>query len=100
MNTMHPAPLHGSTGVATPNAGRYLQQLCKHFAHARPSVFTEASGEIAFTAGTCRLVADAETLTITLSTADAVQLAELRGVIERHLVRFAFREPLQIDWQA
>lgn len=43
---------------------------------------------------------DAETLTITLSTADAVQLAELRNVIERHLVRFAFREPLQIDWQA
>jgi hypothetical protein len=38
-------------------------------------------------------------ITITLTTADAADNVRMRGVIERHLDRFAFREaPLSYEW--
>lgn len=85
--------------VATLNASRYLQQLCKHFAHKRPVTFDERSGQIDFSAGICRLGADDNTLKLALSSADDAQMAQLQDVVARHLVRFAFREELKIDWR-
>jgi hypothetical protein len=38
----------GSTAqIATPQAGRYLVQLCKHFQHKCPVTLDDASGHIA-----------------------------------------------------
>jgi hypothetical protein len=85
--------------AATPNASRYLQQLCKHFAHKRPVTFDERSGRIMFDMGECRLIADDGVLNLSLSSSDDAQMAQLQDVVARHLVRFAFREELKIDWQ-
>jgi hypothetical protein len=38
-------------------------------------------------------------LTLSLETPDATQMAQLQDVVARHLVRFAFREELQVDWR-
>ncbi|QRM57651.1 DUF2218 domain-containing protein [Sinorhizobium sp. BG8] len=86
--------------IETSNASRYLQQLCKHFAHKRPVSFDPNSGSISFTVGTCRLEASNDLLTISLESADDEQMVQLQDVVVRHLVRFAFREELHIDWQA
>jgi hypothetical protein len=41
--------------IATPRAGGYLQQLCKHFGHRIPVTFDERSGHLTFSSGECRL---------------------------------------------
>lgn len=86
--------------VATQSASRYLQQLCKHFAHKRPVTFDEHMGHIAFSSGECRLNAHDGTLTLSLTAPDDVHMVQLQDVVVRHLVRFAFREELAIDWRS
>mgnify|MGYP003349750236 CR=1 FL=1 len=44
--------------IATPLASRYLQQLCKHFAHKMKVEFTPEHGRIELRSGVC--VLDAE----------------------------------------
>jgi uncharacterized protein len=85
--------------IATPNASRYLQQLCKHFAHKIPATCDERAGEITFPRGACSLAATDGQLTISLASPDVTQMVELQDVVARHLVRFAFREDLRIAWQ-
>ena len=84
--------------IATSDGSRYLQQLCKHFRHKLAADFDEHEGRVTFPIGEVRLEADAVTLTITLTTADDERLAQLQDIVVRHLVRFAFREELTIDW--
>ena len=85
--------------ISTVSASRYLQQLCKHFAHKIPVKFDSQSGQIDFPIGICALEADSDALRLSLTTGDALQLSPLEDVVARHLLRFAFREELQIDWQ-
>jgi uncharacterized protein len=47
--------VRSAASVATPHASRYLQQLCKHFAHKRPASFDARRGRIAFAIGLCEL---------------------------------------------
>ncbi|WP_426955767.1 DUF2218 domain-containing protein [Muricoccus radiodurans] len=92
-------PFRSIAEVATPQASRYLQQLCKHFQHKRPVTFDAASGHIAFTIGDCHLTAADGALAMTATAPDVEQLAQLQDVIARHLVRFAFREDIPITWR-
>jgi hypothetical protein len=87
------------SAIPTEHASRYLQQLCKHFAHKRPVTFDEQAGEISFSVGDCRLKADGSALHIDLTAPDADDMVQLKDVVIRHLVRFAFREELAVDWQ-
>jgi uncharacterized protein len=104
MDTLAVSPLPTSGGfvattrIATPAGSRYLQQLCKHFAHKLPTTFDPTTGRIAFPLGPVRLTADAEGLEMTLDAASDEDRAKLEDVVARHLVRFAFRETLEIVW--
>ena len=84
--------------VHTTVPSRYLQQLCKHFAHRCPVTVDEVSGHIAFDAGNCHLKAAGGTLQLIATAAGDAQLEQVQDVVARHLVRFAFREELTIDW--
>ena len=89
-----------TAAVPTASASRYLQQLCKHFAHKRPVQFDKLTGVIALSAGDCRLAAQDDALVLDLTAPDAESLSRLQETVERHLVRFAFREEMRIDWRA
>lgn len=89
---------HSRADVATPRASRYLQQLCKHFAHKIPVTFDASAGQITFQGGVCRLNAEGDRLALSLDAPDPAALDRLQDVVARHLVRFAFREEMQIDW--
>ncbi len=86
--------------VATEHGSRYLQQLCKHFAHKVPATFDPAAGRIDFPIGEVALAADADGLTIRATPKDPAETEALRDVVARHLVRFAFRETLAFDWRS
>lgn len=92
--------LRAEAQVAIDQPRRYLAQLCKHFQHKLPVTLAEHDGSIAFPCGACALQATADTLVLRLDAEDAVALARLEDVVARHLARFAFRTPPQIDWVA
>ena len=99
--TEHTPDMHESTAdIATDKASRYLQQLCKHFAHKTQVSFNTSKGRISFTGGDCRLEADENRLRLSVTAPNAETLAKLQDVAARHLERFAFREDLKITWQS
>lgn len=96
--------------VPTAHASRYLQQLCKHWAHNLAVAFTPEQGTVRFPRdarganwagdGVFTMTAEAGSLLCRIDASEAGQLDGLKGAVERHLDRFAFREaPLTFDWQ-
>lgn len=96
--------------VPTAHASRYLQQLCKHWAHNLAVEFNETDGKVTFPRNargadwpgdaTLTLHAQDDALECRLETSASGQLVALKDAVARHLDRFAFREaPLTFDWQ-
>ena len=86
--------------VATEHASRYLQQLCKHWAHKFPVEFNPTHGTIDLTSlGRTVMDADATALHIVVSTDEAGSIERLESVVADHIKRFAFREELTFDWK-
>ncbi len=87
--------------IHTASAKRYLGQFCKHFAHKLPVDLAEgnATGEVTFGTGRCALEADETALSLTVKASLPEDIARLQDVVERHLLRFAFRETLAFQWQ-
>jgi uncharacterized protein len=92
--------LRSMAEVATPQARRYLAQRCKHFGHKMPTTCDAQLGHIAFPTGDCHLRADSGMQTLNLAATGKAGLEQLRDVIARHLVRFPFREDLDVAWRA
>lgn len=84
--------------IATAHASRYLQQLCKHFAHKVSVEFDAQHGRVDFPFGDCRLSADEKALTIDCETKTDEEMERVQGVVFDHLKRFAWREELEANW--
>jgi hypothetical protein len=92
--------MRSSVTILTPNARRYMIQLCKHFGHRAPATYNDREGEIVFETGKVGLRAAPETLMLCTDAAELSGVERLERVIESHLKRFAFREPeLSFDWR-
>lgn len=96
--------------VPTAHGSRYLQQLCKHWAHSLAVEGDEERGTIAFPRdargadwpadGIATLTASADALDVRIDGSTPEHREALEGVLASHLDRFAFREaPLPFDWQ-
>ncbi|MDE1906488.1 MAG: DUF2218 domain-containing protein [Rhodospirillales bacterium] len=87
--------------IPTASAKRYLGQFVSHFSHKLPALREpdNSQGEVSFTTGLCTMDADAQKLSIILNAADEAGLTRLKEIVDRHLLRFAFREELEIAWQ-
>jgi len=89
-----------TASVPTASASRYLQQLCKHWSHKLEVVFDAAHGTIRFPSGAvATLKADEAALVVTIEAPDMETREQMKGVMAKHLDRFAFREaPLLFGW--
>ena len=96
--------------LATPHASKYLQQLCKHWAHNLEVTFDPQSGRVVFPrdarganwpgAAVVTFAAAVDALDCRIEASEAGQLEGLQGAVARHLERFAFREaPLTLSWK-
>ena len=84
---------------ATPHASRYLQQLCKHFAHKVEVAYSPGEGTAMLPPGPAKMRATADNLRIEITGPDTEALERARFIIDSHLVRFAHREAFeQMDW--
>jgi len=92
-----------STGLAhCEKPERYIQQLVSHWGHKMATSYDDGDGMGLFPFGehtNAVMTARPEGIAITLTTADQEENERMRGVIERHIDRFAFREaPLTYEW--
>jgi hypothetical protein len=76
----------------TQNAAKYMQQLCKHFAHKVEATCDDTRGDVALKDGPCVLTAEPDGLRVQVTAAAAKEIIEARFVIDIHLVTFAHRE--------
>lgn len=84
--------------IATPNASKYMQAMCKHWSHKLEAEFDAVRGRVNFDVAAAHFAAAADRLVVTIAAPDAATRDRIADVVARHLQRFAFREPLGIDW--
>lgn len=89
-----------STSVfVTPNASRYIAQLCKHFAHKVSVEYDETRGEAMLPSGRATMTAENGALRFEVFSETEQGLTRGKFIIEDHIVRFAFREKLEkLEW--
>ncbi|PNU05749.1 DUF2218 domain-containing protein [Novosphingobium guangzhouense] len=85
--------------VKTPNGGKYVRQLCKHWSHKLETVVDGDKGTVTFPNAVTVMDADADGIAITITGEDRDAVQGLTDVVARHIDRFAFREDaLVYDW--
>lgn len=93
--------LAASARFETANGSKYLQALCKHFAHKVAVAYDAQAGRADLPPGPATLHADESGLNIEVTAEDATGLTRAKFIIEDHLKRFAFREePEALTWSA
>ena len=82
---------------------RYIQQLVSHWSHKMATSYDDGDGMGVFPFSDTEsavMIARPGGIAITLTTGDHERNVHMRGVIERHIDRFAFREaPLSYEWK-
>ena len=99
--TETPSIAHGMAKCEKPE--KYIQQLVKHWSHKMATTYDEGDGMGCFPFSDVEsavMCAKPEGIAITLTTGSAERNTHMRGVIEEHIDRFAFREaPLDYEWK-
>lgn len=72
--------------------------MCKHFSVKVPATYTETEGHVLFPFGDCKMKADNDILSISIAVENEETAAKAEGVIVSHLMKFAWREQLDIQW--
>ncbi len=85
--------------ISTKEGSSYIRKLCRHFANKIVTSYTETDGRAIFPEAVCLMQATGEQLTFTITAATEAIVIHTEGVVVRHLVKFAFREELVINWQ-
>ena len=99
-----------TASVPTQSASKYLQQVCKHWAHNLAVEFDADKGCVTFPRdargadypGDARVTFDAleGSLEVRIDASAPAQRDGLKMAVARHVDRFAFREaPLPFVWQ-
>ena len=82
---------------------RYIQQLVNHWGHKYATSYDKAGGMGVFPFSeheNAVMSVQKGGIAILLTTAEQERNLHMRGVIERHIDRFAFREtPLSYEWK-
>lgn len=85
--------------VSTGRAGRYLAQLCAHFAYKVEARHEDGRGFADFGWGTCILVATPDALLLHAQSPDPDGLARVEYVVADHAERFGARDGLTVAWE-
>lgn len=91
--------MKSTVNINTKEGKNYIGKLCRHFRHKIEATYADNEGKAIFPKGICRMKADSDTLTFDIEAENAEAVAKIQGVIDRHLIKFAFREQLDIQWQ-
>ena len=88
-----------TSAIATEAASSYIGKLCRHFRHKIETEYTPTTGLATFPFGTCDMTATPTELIFEITANDVESVEKIKGVLERHLVKFAYKEQLTVEWQ-
>lgn len=91
--------IQSTARVDTDRAGRYLAQLCRHFAHKVRAEWDDQRGLADFGWGTCAMEATDQALLLRAEAPDAQALDRVEHVVADHAERFGARDGLTVAWQ-
>ena len=80
-------------------ASSYIGKLCRHFRHKIETEYTPTTGLATFPFGTCEMSATSEQLLFSIVAPTVDEVEKIKGVLERHLLKFSYKEELAILWQ-
>jgi hypothetical protein len=90
---------HSNAFVRTDRPARYAEQLAKHFGHRVDTAWNEDRGYIALPDGSrCELVAEDGRLACSATAPNETALAQLEGVVKRHLERWGERDGIAVEF--
>ncbi|MEM9775261.1 MAG: DUF2218 domain-containing protein [Chloroflexota bacterium] len=92
------ASTEASAVVQTKKAFRYMKTLCIHFDHKADATFNDTSGHVKFAFGECDFQVTDSALHIDLKAESGDLLERTKYVVGDHLVRFAKKDNLTVDW--
>ncbi len=85
--------------LETEHASKYLQQMCKHFAHKVDAIYDAQKGNVAFPPGPCEMLAEDGLLIIICNSDSDEGVKVMQSIIDQHIVKFAWREKLEaLNW--
>jgi len=90
--------MRSSARVETDRAGRYLAQLCKHFAHKVEARWGDDDGFADFGWGTCAFTVEPGALVMLAEAGDDESLSRVEFVVGDHTQRFGSRDSLTVAW--
>lgn len=83
----------------TERASRYLQAMCKHFAHKVEVNYDEKQGTATMPYGHLEMVVRDGVLHFAVEAESGELLDRMKHVVDAHIVRFAFREEITgLEW--
>jgi len=85
--------------VTLNSASASMKKLCRHFSHKIETKFDDESGSIRFPFAQVELKADGKQLVILVEADDQPGLEKGREVIGSHLIRFATRQQVELNWE-
>ena len=85
--------------VNTENGAKYVQRLCKHFAHKVQAHWEESQGQVQFEMGSADMVATTDELRLICKANNTIDLGDIVDTIDRHFERFAKADELVLQWQ-
>lgn len=85
--------------IETKEGKNYIGKLCRHFRHKIEATYSENEGKALFPKGVCLMRAEPDALIFDIDAESAEAVKMIQGVIDRHLIKFAFREQLDIQWE-
>ena len=92
---------HATGHFKTVNGQKYVMQLSKHWAHKPGTVIDADAGTIDFDGGFgLAFLVEPEVLSLKAHIATGGDLEHWKGIVESHLMRFAFREDAVLEWDS
>lgn len=88
-----------TTTIATQAASQYIGKLCRHFRHKIETEYTPNTGLATFPFGTCHMTATPTDLIFDITADHTEGVEKIKGVLVRHLVKFAYKEELVVEWR-
>lgn len=88
-----------TASVPTPNAERYVKALCNHFNRKAEGSYEGNRGNVSFAFGDAELAAVDEVIELKVSAESEKMFARIKHVVDDHLIRFAKKETLMVEWQ-
>jgi len=91
--------IQSTTAIATRATSEDIGKLSRLFCHKIATEFTPTTGLDLFPLDTCNMTATPTHLIFDITAGNAENVEKIKGILIRHLDKFAYKESLVVEWR-